>query len=123
MKIDKFKHADNWQDVKDATMNTIGKNTGAYPDSKWKRQLILSEHSPIRKLKFEWRWYDLKSWVSVHFVRHKFGIDHFVKTQRTDRTGMKLKQMHKHLSIYLEKDYVAARLLKLGRRGKPLRMR
>ena len=29
MKIDKFKHADNWQDVKDATMNTIGKNTGA----------------------------------------------------------------------------------------------
>ena len=27
MKIDKFKHADNWQDVKDATMNTIGKNT------------------------------------------------------------------------------------------------
>ena len=69
MKIDKFKHADNWQDVKDATMNTIGKNTGAYPDSKWKRQLILSEHSPIRKLKFEWRWYDLKSWVSVHFVK------------------------------------------------------
>lgn len=25
MKIDKFKHTDNWQDVKDATMNTIGK--------------------------------------------------------------------------------------------------
>ena len=41
MKIDKFKHVDNWQDVKDATMNTIGKNTGKYPDSKKRRKLIL----------------------------------------------------------------------------------
>lgn len=85
--IDKFKHEDQWQDVKDATMNTIGKSTGAYPDSAWKKQLLLSEHSPIRIIKFNWRWSDLKSWVSVHFTRHKFGIDHFVVTQRSDRTG------------------------------------
>jgi hypothetical protein len=25
--------------------------------------------------------------VSVHFVSHKYGIEHFVSTQRTDRTG------------------------------------
>ena len=25
--------------------------------------------------------------MSVHFVRHKYGIEHFVSTQRTDRTG------------------------------------
>lgn len=31
MKIDKFKHADNWQDVKDATMNTSEKIT-LWPD-------------------------------------------------------------------------------------------
>lgn len=88
MKIDIFKHEDNWQDVKDSTMNTIGKTTGKYPDSDWKRRLILSEHSPIRRLKFYWRWKDLKYWVSVHLVRHKIGIEHWVSTQRTDRTGV-----------------------------------
>ena len=88
MNIDIFKHEDNWQDVKDATMNTIGKDTGVYPSSQWKRRLIMSEHSPIRKLKFTWRWINLKYWVSTHFVRHKIGIEHFVKTQRTDRTGV-----------------------------------
>ena len=25
--------------------------------------------------------------MSVHFVRHKIGIEHFVSTQRSDRTG------------------------------------
>lgn len=86
--IDIFKHEDNWQDVKDSTLNTIGKTTGSYPTSEWKRKLILSEHSPIRRLKFYWRWKGLKYWVSVHFVRHKIGIEHWVTTQRTDRTGI-----------------------------------
>ena len=88
MQIDQFKHEDNWQDIKDAAMNTVNKTTGKYPDSEWKRRLILSEHSPIRRMKFYWRWKGLKSWVSVHMVRHKIGIEHWVSTQRSDRTGI-----------------------------------
>lgn len=88
MEIDIFEHEDNWQGIKDATMNTIGKTTGKYPDSEWKRKLIMAEHSPIRRLKFYWRWKNIKYWVSVHLVRHKFGIEHWVTTQRTDRTGI-----------------------------------
>lgn len=57
------------------------------PSSRWKKRILLAEHSPIRKLAFNWKWEDLPYWVSVHFVRHKFGIEHFVSTQRTDRTG------------------------------------
>ena len=52
MYVDNFKHTDNWQEVKDATMNTIGKSTGKYPDSEWKTKLLRSEHSPIRKIRF-----------------------------------------------------------------------
>ena len=88
MLIDIFKHDDNWQDIKDSTMNTIGKTTGKYPDSEWKRKLIMSEHSPIRRMKFYWRWKDLPYFVSTHMVRHKIGIEHFVSTQRSDRTGI-----------------------------------
>lgn len=87
MKVELKYFEDCWQKIKDATMNTIGKNTGKYPDSEWKRKLILSEHSPIRKLHIGWKWVDLKYWVSVHFVRHKFGIEHWISTQRSDRTG------------------------------------
>lgn len=86
--IDIFEHEDNWYRVKDATVNTIGKTRGGYPTSEWKRKILLSEHSPIRLIKFYWRWKNLKSWVSVHFVRHKIGIEHWVSTQRTDRTGV-----------------------------------
>lgn len=88
MNIGVFKHEDNWQDVKDSTMTTVGKQTGKYPDSNWKKRLIMAEHSPIRRLKFYWKWVDLKTWVSVHMVRHKIGIEHWVKSQRSDRTGI-----------------------------------
>ena len=88
MNIQWFQHSDNWQDVKNAAMNTVGKAAGKYPNDAWKLRLLRAEHSPIRKLIFSWRWEDLPYWVSVHFVRHKIGIEHFVKTQRSDRTGI-----------------------------------
>ena len=39
---------------------------------------LLSEHSPIRQM-FKWKWINLLL-ISVHFVRHKIGIRHFVST-------------------------------------------
>lgn len=30
---------------------------------------------------------DIPSFVSTHFVRHKFGVEHFVRTNRDDRGG------------------------------------
>lgn len=87
--IDIFEHdTDQWLGAKDSAMHTIGKTHGTYPDSEWKRKMLLAEHSPIRRLRFFWRWNGLKSWVSVHFVRHKHGIEHWVSTQRSDRTGV-----------------------------------
>ncbi len=77
-----------WREVADAARTTIRREEGTgEPSSKWKKRILLAEHSPIRKLSFNWKWLDLPYWVSVHFVRHKFGIEHFVSSQRTDRTG------------------------------------
>ena len=78
-----------WREVADAARTTIRQDEGTKePSSKWKKRILLAEHSPIRKLCFNWKWLDLPYWVSVHFVRHKYGIEHFVSTQRTDRTGV-----------------------------------
>ena len=72
---------------KQCTLNTVGKTTTKLPNEEWVKRLVESEHSPIREL-----WFGIKMeipyWVSVHFVRHHIGINHYVQTQRTDRTGV-----------------------------------
>lgn len=46
-----------------------------------------SEHSPIRTQLFWIEMYDIPSFVSTHFARHKIGVEHFVSTNRDDRGG------------------------------------
>lgn len=73
--------------VKQCTLNTVGKSTTKAPTEEWLVKLIEAEHSPMREL-----WFGIKMeipyWVSVHFVRHHIGVNHYIQTQRTDRTGV-----------------------------------
>jgi len=79
----------SWRDVADCANVTIHKDAGtAEPSPKWKKRILMCEHSPIRELSYDFKWTNLKYWVSVHFVRHKIGIEHWVRTQRSDRTGV-----------------------------------
>ena len=45
------------------------------------------EHSPMRTQLFVIEMIDIPTFVSVHFVRHKHGVEHFVKSNRPDRQG------------------------------------
>jgi len=88
MKAEFMEKKGSWRDVADCANVTIHKEEGTNePSSRWKRRMAMCEHSPIRQLTFDFKWTDLPSWVSVHFVRHKIGIEHWVRSQRTDRTG------------------------------------
>jgi hypothetical protein len=89
VKIVNIKRIGSWRDVADAARTTINMEPGkGEPSDKWKKQMLLAEHSPIRKLRISAKFVDLPYWISVHLVRHKIGIEHFVRTQRTDRTGV-----------------------------------
>lgn len=88
MKVEVIDYKDNWQAVKNAAMNTIGSEDGKYPGSAWKRKILLAEHSPIRLLRLKIRITDVPYYVVMHLVRHKVGIEHWVESQRTDRTGI-----------------------------------
>lgn len=116
MKLEMKDYKDQWQSVKNATMNTIGKDSGIYPTSEWKRKLLLSEHSPIRKMTFNWKWIDIKYWSSVHLVRHKIGIDHFVSTQRTDRTGFNRDEISQGALVNHEATANANALITISRK-------
>lgn len=74
----------DWKRVKNHCRTTVNKKfTENEPSEKFKKELLISEHSPIRLIEFDWSWEGMPSWVSVHWVRHKW--EKFVSTQRDDR--------------------------------------
>lgn len=110
-------YIDVWPKVKRSARTTISKDgDGAYPTDSWKKTILLAEHSPIRRIRFSWRWEKLKSWVSVHFVRHKFGIEHWVSTQRSDRTGVNRDKSPQDTPVLHQCEANAQALIFISRR-------
>ena len=116
MKATLLNYQDNWQAVKDAAMNTIGKDSGKYPTSAWKRKILLAEHSPIRRLTFTIRMTDLPYYISVHICRHKIGIEHWVRTQRSDRTGVDRSKLPQDAPVEHTIEINAQALINISRR-------
>lgn len=52
-----------------------------------KEDMAYCEHSPLRTMEFWVLMRDIPTFVSVHLVRHKIGVEHFVKSNRADRGG------------------------------------
>jgi len=78
-------YTDQWQMIKDSALFTIHKENGKYPTSKWKRDILIAEHSPIRSGRLIINIYDIPSFVVTHLIRHHIGIEKFVATFRSDR--------------------------------------
>lgn len=96
MKVEliKYPSTDDWMFCKTCTLNTVGKTSTKLPDEEWKKRLLESEHSPIRTLWFGFK-LTIPYWVSVHLVRHKFGVEHFVQSQRDDRNNNPIPRAEK----------------------------
>ena len=61
------------------------------PDYYWLKRL----HSPVRGIQYLIEMKGIFTKTSVHFVRHKIGVEHFVKTNREDRGGMGDEQINR----------------------------
>lgn len=82
----------DWQRVVDAARFTQGKKgLGHEPSEKFKRQMIVSEHSPLRLLEFDIKVYNIPYCNMGHFVRHVHAQP-FVSTSRPDITGAKISR-------------------------------
>lgn len=87
MKIEILRHPEkeDWERCKMLALNTVGKKYfGAEITDEWKYKILKAGHSPIRTLMFTIR-LTIPYFVSVHLVRHKIGIEHYVQSQRNDR--------------------------------------
>lgn len=75
----------DWIRVVNAARRTWGKKPIDHePSDKFKRKILLAEHSPIRLLEYDFTIEDIRQWVTVHLVRHHEGCEKFVHTQRQD---------------------------------------
>lgn len=76
--------SDDWKRVKNHCRTTDNKDfTENDASDIFKKKLLISEHSPIRLLEFDWSWKKIAYWVSTEWSRHKF--EKFISSQRDDR--------------------------------------
>ena len=78
--------ATTWKRALNAARETIGKEElDKEPTKKWWASVLLAEHSPIRLVEYDFKWNNIKTWVTTHLVRHHIGCEKFVHSQRQDR--------------------------------------
>lgn len=74
----------DWVRVKNHCRTTDNKGfTEKEPSEEFKNKLLISEHSPIRLIEYDWTWKGMPYWVHAELARHKF--EKFISTQRDDR--------------------------------------
>lgn len=94
----KYPTESDWMLAKKCTLVTVGKDSEKAPTLEWKKKLLAAGHSPIRTLEFCFRLNDIPYWVATHLVRHVHAIP-FVKTQRTDRTGIDRNELPQNAPV------------------------
>lgn len=74
----------DWRRVKNHCRTTDNKDfTEKDATPAFKRKLLISEHTPVRLIEFDWTWAGIKYWVAMEWARHKF--EKFISSQRDDR--------------------------------------
>lgn len=76
---------EDWTRAYRLALVTAGKEAEKEPSDEWKAKLILSEHSPLRTIPYTILLEGIPYYVAMHLVRHKHGIEWFVRSQRNDR--------------------------------------
>lgn len=117
MRVELIYSRKDWNVVLNACRETSNmEDTTKEPSTRWKYNLLLAEHSPIRLLQITIRVYGVKSWVATHFCRHHIGVEKFVSTQRDDRTGKNRDEARQDTLVNLELDMNAQAIINISRK-------
>lgn len=117
MQVKLIKRAGTWADVYEAALYTIGKTSlGRTPSDEWKEKMIRAEHSPLRLLWFTFEVKGIPYWVMNHLTRHKIGVEFYVQTQRTDKTGIDRNSLPQDNPVNLLININAQALINISRK-------
>lgn len=107
----------SYEQVANRCRTTVSKGElGKEPTENFKRKILMAEHSPIRSLVYCFKITDLKSWVATHLVRHHIGVEKWVSTQRTDRTGVNRDTAPQGAKVMMELEANAQALINMSRK-------
>jgi hypothetical protein len=74
----------SWEEVVNDCRATVAKPPlGKEPSSKFKRDILISEHDPIRDIEVKFAWFGIPYWVAMHWKTHIWRSR--TNTQRNDR--------------------------------------
>lgn len=106
-----------WNEVVNRARTTVHKDSiEKDPSDNFKRKILRAEHSPIRGLIFCFKITNLKSWVATHYARHHVGVEKWIRTQRTDRTGVNRDALPQGNKVEMEYEANAQALINLARK-------
>lgn len=117
MKVELKNVKGDWKEVLTRARTTVGKEElGKEPSDNFKKRILMAEHSPIRGLIYCFKITNLKSWVATHFVRHHVGVEKWVRTQRSDRTGISRDELPQGAEVEMELEANAQALINMSRK-------
>lgn len=106
-----------WEEVVNRARTTVNKEElGKEPSDKFKSKILMAEHSPIRSRIYCFKITNLKSWVATHFVRHHVGVEKWVSTQRSDRTGINRDELPQGQLVTMELEANSQALINISRK-------
>ena len=112
----------DWQNVLNSARTTVGKDSlEKQPTEKFRKAILISEHSPIRALLFEVIWEEIPYYVAMHLRTHSIGFMsgeddlYFVQTQRTDRTQKKRDKLAQNAPVRLRVVINAHSIINISR--------
>lgn len=107
----------DWLRIKNRCRTTINKGDSEIePTEKWKKRLILAEHSPLRVGSISIHFDKIPYFVSTHLVRHHIGVEKFVSTSREDRTGISREQRKQTDNVQMELEMNPQALINISRK-------
>ena len=84
MKTKILKIKGDWEEVVNDCRATVAKPPlGKEPSSKFKRDILISEHDPVRDIEVKFAWYNIPYWIAMHWKTHIWRSR--TNTQRNDR--------------------------------------
>lgn len=77
----------SWEEVVNDCRATVAKPPlGKEPSSKFKRDILIAEHDPIRDIEIKFAWFGIPYWIAMHWKTHIWRSR--VNTQRNDRQDL-----------------------------------
>lgn len=107
----------DWLDIKNLCRRTVNMgDSHVDPKEEWKKKLLIAEHSPLRHSLITIEIKNIPYAISTHFVRHHIGVEKYVGTSRTDRTGVDRKERSQMDPVTMRMDLNMQAIVNISRK-------